>query len=255
MFMGLDLAHSLLVFGAAFLGGFVKGAIGFAMPIVMISVLATFLPVPDALALMLLPMLVTNVHQALRWGALAAWRTALAFRWHIVALLAALAVSAALLRHIPAGWLLAGLGAPILVYALWQLTGQPMRLALHNRRRAEVVTGLIGGFYGGVAGIWGPPLIVLLLSLGTPKAEQVRTLGVVFLIGTVALMAAHGATGVFDARTAPLSALLVLPAVAGMAAGFALQDRLNMVQFRRWTLIMLALTGANLVRRAIEIGV
>ena len=119
------------------------------------------------------------------------------------------------------------------------------------RRRVEIVSGIIGGLYGGVSGIWGPPLIVYLLSIGAPKLEQIRVQGVVFLIGAVALTVAHLGSGVLNAQTLPLSALMAVPAFVGMRLGFALQDRMDVVQFRRWTLILLVLTGLNLVRRAL----
>ena len=47
---------------------------------------------------------------------------------------------------------------------------------------------------------------------------------------------------------------MVVPAFVGMRLGFALQDRLDVAQFRRWTLILLVLTGANLIRRALTMG-
>ena len=56
------------------------------------------------------------------------------------------------------------LGLPILGFALWQLSGRPLVLNLRHRRRAEGWSGVIGGLYGGISGIWGPPLIVYLLS-------------------------------------------------------------------------------------------
>lgn len=253
MFLNLDIFHIVLVFAVTFLGGFVKGGIGFAMPIVMMSALAGFMPTTDALALMILPMLATNLHQSLRHGFRAAWQAVVDWRWHILPLLVSMALAAGYARTIPQGVMLVSLGGPVLVYALWQLMGWPMRMSLSHPRRAQIATGLIGGIYGGLAGIWGPPLIVLLLSLNTPKAEQVRVLGTTFLIGTTGLLLLHGATGVFDARTAPFSLLLVLPAVLGVMAGFRMQDRLDLVQFRRWTLIMLMLTGANLLRRGLQI--
>ena len=45
---------------------------------------------------------------------------------------------------------------------------------------------------------------------------------------------------------------MVVPALLGMQLGFALQDRMDVVQFRRWTLVLLVLTGLNLIRRALE---
>ena len=46
-----------------------------------------------------------------------------------------------------------------------------------------------------------------------------------------------------NAQTLPLSALMVIPALAGMQLGFALQDRMDVTQFRRWTLILLVIGG------------
>ena len=124
-------------------------------------------------------------------------------------------------------------------------------MRIEHQARAEIGLGLIGGLYGGVSGIWGPPLIVLLLSLDTPKADALRVQGVVFLIGSAALLAAHLHTGVLNSQTLALSALMVAPALVGNRIGLAVQDRLDAGRFRRWTLILLALTGANLLRIAL----
>ena len=44
--------------------------------------------------------------------------------------------------------------------------------------------------------------------------------------------------------------ILVLPAMLGQTLGVAVQDRLDQSKFRRWTQILLVLTGLNLMRRA-----
>ena len=43
----------------------------------------------------------------------------------------------------------------------------------------------------------------------------------------------------------------VLPAMLGQSLGVAVQDRLDQSKFRRWTQILLVLTGLNLMRRAV----
>jgi len=231
--------------------GFVKGAIGFAMPMIMMSAFSSFLSGPVALSLVILPTLVTNVAQALRQGPGPALASARAFRLHIIAVIATLILSAQFVTAIPQRAMVALLGLPILLFALWQLSGRPMALRLEHRTRAEVALGVIGGLYGGISGIWGPPLLVLLLSLHTEKREMLRVQGVVFLIGSATLLAAHLVSGVLNATTLPLSALMVIPALAGNRLGTAVQDRLDPQRFRRWTLILLALTGANLLRQAL----
>ena len=44
---------------------------------------------------------------------------------------------------------------------------------------------------------------------------------------------------------------MVIPAFIGNRIGLAVQDRLDARRFRHWTLILLALTGANLLRIAL----
>lgn len=231
--------------------GFVKGAIGFAMPMVMASAFPSFLSPPEALAATILPVLVTNVSQSLRQGWEAARQTAWAYRRFLVATVISIPVSAAFVDVMPRMVYLLLLGVPITVFAVLQLAGVRMALRLEQRGRAEWVLGIIGGLYGGISGIWGPPLLVFLLSIGADKLETVRVQGVVFLIGAAMLTVTHLGTGVLDARTIPLSALLIVPAWIGMLIGYAVQDRLNPGAFRRWTQVLLVLTGLNLVRLAL----
>jgi uncharacterized membrane protein YfcA len=230
--------------------GFVKGAVGFAMPLIMVSAFSAFLPPEVALAGLILPTLATNLLQAFRQGWRPALQTALTYRRFLVATVVFIAVSAQVFDLIPRLAYLLLLGVPVTAFALLQLMGVPLALPLRHRSRAEWGLGIIGGLYGGVSGIWGPPLLVFLLSTGVAKIEMVRAQGVVFLIGAIALLAAHLGTGLASGERLALSALLVVPAMAGMLAGYQVQDRLDQGVFRRWTQGLLVLTGLNLVRQA-----
>jgi len=233
------------------LAGTVKGAVGFAMPMIMISGLASFLPAEVALAALILPTFVTNLIQAFRDG-IAAMRESLRdFRVLIVTTCVMIALSAQLVPAIPQPVLLAALGLPVVAFAASQLAGWQARFDARHRTRAELLAGAVGGFYGGLSGIWGPPLVALLVSLDVPKRQNMRIQGVVYLIGSLVLFAAHLGSGVLNRATLPLSAALVLPALAGLWLGLRLQDRLDQGRFRRWTLVVLLLTGANLIRRAV----
>jgi uncharacterized membrane protein YfcA len=250
---GLQTWEVLLAAAVTLFSGFVKGAVGFAMPMIMISAFGSFLPKETALALLILPTLATNIAQAFRQGWRAAWESVVTYRRHIATMVIFLVVSAQFVTVIPQTLMHVLLGAPILAFALWQLAGRSLALRIEHRTRAEVGLGIIGGLYGGISGVWGPPLIVYLLSIGAGKQETVRVQGVVFLIGAVALTGAHLGSGVLNAQTLPLSALMVVPGVLGLWAGFRMQDRLDPVRFRRWTLVLLALTGFNLLRRGLPL--
>ena len=231
--------------------GFVKGAVGFAMPMILVSGFAVFLPQEMALAGLILPTLATNLSQAFRQGAGPAVETARTYRRFLTATVICIAVSAPFADAIPRVVYLLMLGIPISLFAALQLMGRSLAIKLHHRARAEWALGVVGGLYGGISGIWGPPLLVLLLSTGADKVTAIRAQGVVFLIGAVALVLSHLGTGLANAQTLAFSAALCLPALAGLYAGYAIQDRLDQQRFRRWTQALLVLTGLNMVRQAL----
>ncbi|WP_296641719.1 sulfite exporter TauE/SafE family protein [Roseinatronobacter sp.] len=234
----------------AFAAGLVKGALGFALPMIMISGLGSLMPVDLALAGLILPTLVTNLSQALRQGWPAAWGSVLAHWRMLAALVLCLLASAQLVPFVSEPLLLALLGGPICAFALSQLAGKTWVVPVARRRRGQWLSGAIGGLYGGVSGVWGPPVIAYLIAVDTVKRDMVRILGVVFLVGAVAMVAGHAASGILTARSVTFSALLVAPAVLGLALGYRVQDRLDAARFRRWTLVMMVFLGLNLLRRA-----
>ena len=231
--------------------GFVKGAVGFAMPMIMISAFSSFLPPEVALAGLIVPTFVTNLSQALRQGFQPALDTAKTYHRILIATLIFIVISSRFVHVIPQTLFLLLLGLPITAFALMQLAGMNLALRLEHRHRAEWILGAIGGLYGGVSGIWGPPLLVYLLSVKADKRETVRVQGVVFLIGAFVLFFAHLHSGVLNQTTLLFSALLAIPAQIGQLAGTRIQDRLDQSRFRRWTQILLVLTGLNLARRAV----
>lgn len=232
--------------------GFVKGAVGFAMPLILVSAFAVFLPQELALAGLILPTLATNLSQAFRQGSGPAVQTARTYRRFLVATVVCIAVSAPFADAIPRAVYLLMLGVPISAFAALQLAGRSLAIPLRNRGAAEWGLGVIGGLYGGVSGIWGPPMLVLLLSTGADKLTMIRAQGVVFLIGAVALLVSHLATGIANAESLTFSAALSAPALIGLYAGYWVQDRLDQARFRRWTQALLVVTGLNMVRLALS---
>lgn len=251
LMVGLTPQAFVAALAITFFAGFVKGAVGFAMPMIMISAFSSFLPPETALAGLILPTLISNLTQAFRQGAAPVWATVISYRRMLIATMVFIVISAQFVRIIPQDLFLLLLGAPITAFAALQLAGVGLALRLEHRARAEWILGAIGGLYGGLSGVWGPPLLVYLLSIKADKLETVRVQGVVFLIGAVVLLAAHLHSGVMTASTTTFSAILVLPAMIGQSLGVAIQDRLDQSKFRRWTQTLLVLTGLNLMRRAV----
>jgi uncharacterized membrane protein YfcA len=237
-------------FAVALFAGMVKGVVGFAMPMIIISGLGVALSPELALAGLILPTLVTNGMQALREGARAAWGSIRRFRVFMTVGGLVLVASAQLFRILPQHVLFLMIGLPVTGFALIQLFGWQLVIRKPTRR-IEAAIGAVSGFLGGLSGIWGPTTVAYLTALDTPKDEQMRAQGVIYGLGSLALFWAHLGSGVLNATTIPFSLLMVLPAVLGMWLGTRLRDRTDQATFRRVTLMVLLIAGGNLIRRGL----
>ncbi|SFD07530.1 sulfite exporter TauE/SafE family protein [Tropicimonas isoalkanivorans] len=238
-------------FAITLVAAFVKGATGFAMPMIMISGLASFLSPELALAGLILPTLVTNGMQALRDGPAAAWDAVRRYRLFFLIGGVFLVLSGQLVTAVNPRIIYALIGVPIMLFGVAQLSGWKPAITSEHRRRAEIGLGAVAGGIGGISGVWGPPLVMYLTALDTPKTEQVRVQGVGFGMASILLLGTHLQTGVLNAQTVPFSVILLAPALAGMWLGQRVHDRLDQAMFRRMTLAVLVVAGLNLIRRAV----
>lgn len=233
------------------LAGLVKGTVGFAMPMILISGLGTVMTPEIALAGLILPTLTTNLWQALRHGIGAAWSAAKRFRVFLLCGGVVMLLSAQLVTSLPPGLMFLLIGIPISLYAMSGLMGRPLRLPRHPSARAEAAIGAVAGFFGGIAGVWGPPTVAMLTAQDVEKTEHVQIQGVIYGLGAVALLGAHVGSGVLRAETLPLSLIMVVPAMLGMAVGVRIHDRIDQASFRKLTLAVLLIAALNLVRRGL----
>jgi hypothetical protein len=250
LFAFLTPEQMLFAFGIALVAGFIKGVVGFAMPLVLISGLTFFLPPELALAGLIFPTVVTNLFQALRQGPKAAWASIRMFKVFLISGGIMLVLSAQTVRFLPTQTMLLVIGVPITLFAFWQLAGRSFSLAQRSTK-IEVLVGGFAGAVGGVSGVWGPPTVAYLTALGTPKNDQMRVQGVIYGLGAIALLFAHVGSGVLRAETVPFSVIMILPALAGMWLGSQISDRIDQASFRKATLVILFVAGANLVRRGL----
>lgn len=238
-----------IIIAIVLFAGVVKGAVGFAMPMIMVSGLGSFLSPEAAVAALIIPTVVTNLWQAGRGGFGNAWAATRSHRLYFAIVLTMIALSAQIVLLLPDGVMFLLIGVPITLFAVSQLVGWRLRIAPAMRKTAEVGVALVAGFVGGIAGTWGPFTVLYLTALDTPKRESVQVQGVLYGIAALVLLAAHVRSGVFTADRAWFSLLLCVPAGLGMLAGFRLHDRMDQDRFRHITLVVLTIAGLNLIRR------
>lgn len=250
MFDTLGVETLVLMALIALVAGLVKGMVGFAMPMIMISGLSALVAPDLALAVLILPTLVSNGVQALRQGLGAAWGSVRRFGVFLGVGLVMLLASAQLVRALPVNVMFLLIGGPVVVFTAMQLLGWKPHIA-RPTRLIEGAVGGFAGFIGGLSGVWGPPTIAYLTAIDTEKRDQMRIQGVIYGLGAVALTVAHLQSGVLRMQTAPLSALMIIPAGVGMWIGLRMHDRIDQKAFRKATLLVLFIAGLNLIRRGL----
>lgn len=238
-------------FGVTLVAGFVKGAVGFAMPLVMVSGLSLFLDPLIALAGIILPIVMSNFLQAMRFGPAEAMGAVREYWRYILIVCAAILIVAQFVTAVPTSTFYLILGVPVVALSLVQLLGVRFHVPPQRRRTSEWLVGLAAGSLGGLTGTWGPPTVLYLIALETPKLKQFLVQGVVYSLGSVTLLLGHLQSGVLNMTTIPFSAALLIPAWIGMQIGFRMSDRLDAEVFRKVTLVVLVVAGANLVRRGL----
>jgi len=101
-----------------------------------------------------------------------------------------------------------------------------------------------------LSAVWGPPTVAFLTVMDVEKKEHIRTQGVVYGVGALALTFSHLSTGILNLNTLIYSAILIPAAIFGMRLGRTIQDRIDQSIFMKATLFVLMVAGVNLIRRA-----
>ena len=252
--MGLDiLSPALLAFavGVTLVAGFVKGTVGFAMPLIMLSGMSILIDPVVAIAGLIVPTFASNLLLIARAGGRESLEAVRDFWRYILAACAMIFVATQFLVMISPRTVYLVVGIPVLAMSAIQLLGARFAVRRERRPVSDILVGAVAGAVGGISGSWGPPTVLYLLALDIRQERQLSVQGVVYFLGSTMLIVGHLTSGVLNRQTIPLSLLLLLPAAAGMALGFRLRDRLDPRMVRRVTLIVLILAGANLVRRGL----
>jgi uncharacterized membrane protein YfcA len=227
---------TLIVLGvfAFLLAGFVKGVIGMGLPTITVGVLSLVLSPAEAVVLMLVPALVTNVWQGLAGPHLMMilrrlWPTLVGL---CVGTWLAGVVGLALLTPETASRGRVVLGSTLIVYAMLGLANIHFRLRDGTEPWLGPIVGVATGILSAATGVYMIPAIPYYQAIGLEKDALVQTQGVSYTVSTVALAVLLFGNGVLHTNNATLSTVAVLPAILGMVLGQHIRARVRPEVFR-----------------------
>ena len=230
--------------------GVVKGVIGVGLPLTAIAVLGNVMSLRLAIPLLVVPVMITNVWQAMQgaqFGPL--FRRFLTMNigsciglWFGTRLLYAMD---------DARPFAVVLGLMVCAYAAMNLSALKIRIHTRHEPIISPVLGLASGVLGGVTGSIGVPMIVYLQALGLNKEDFVQAINFTFFAASLVWVAALINEGALDVHTAVVSSAAVIPAVVGMGAGRMVRERISQQRFRIFVFGFLIVTGVSLIAKAV----
>lgn len=244
----LDPQTALICAAALFLGGFTKGIAGLGLPMVAIPLLAFAVSLPTAVALLVLPTIVSNLFQAFQRGA---FLPVVRRFWPLlVVFLPAIALGAKLLVSVDERILYVVLGIAIL--AITVLIRLAPRFAISRRaeRWLSPLVGGLSGLLGGASSLFGPVIMIYLLTLRMDKREYIATVSLLYCTGAASFGIALTAVGGFGREQALYSALALGPVFAGMLVGQKIGDRLDRRNFERTLHLLYVMTALTFFYKA-----
>jgi hypothetical protein len=238
-----------LVAAAFLLAGFIKGVIGLGLPTVSMGLLAVTMPPSHALAIVIVPAIVTNIWQTFVGPYL---RDIVRRLWPLMAgTVIGIWLNAGMLTGPYAHYGTIVLGALLVVYAMVGLSKFSFTVARSNEKWIGGIVGLMTGVVSAATGVQVIPSMPFMQAIGMEKDELVQALGVFFTVATVALAFNLTSAGLLSAATALPGAIAMAAAFAGMYIGQTVRLRMQPEAFRRWFLIAMIFLGLYLAGSAI----
>ena len=221
----------LIVLSLVFLvAGMVKGVVGMGMPTIALASLAIFRDVPFAMAMIVIPTLVTNLVQGFTGRYL---RSIISKIW-IFLLCVAICIwpGLKLAFLINPGHLSMFLGVMLVGVSTAELANLSPDIKNPENKGKAAGLGILNGLITGMTGTFIFPSVLYFRALGFTKEVLVQAMGITFSIFTLSVAIGLRRHELLTNDLLVLSAMAILPAVAGMKLGQSIRGRLKEVTFR-----------------------
>lgn len=231
-----------LVAAVVFGSGTVKGSLGIGFPAVAMSILPIFIDPALGVAIMSIPIFVTNMQQ---FVTIPGWPGMVRrFLWAGGSLTVSVFIAAQFLDHVPSRWIGALVGLSLCAFALSSLFR--FELKVNEGKAWQLAVGISAGILGGISAVKAPVMIYT-VALKLPRDEFIAVAGFLFCCGGVGLVGGLLTSAMLNGVTATLSALAVLAGIAGFQVGTRIRRRLSNAMFRALLLWAMLLLGLRLV--------
>jgi len=242
--------NSILLISVIFLfAGFVKGTSGIGLPAISLAFLTMFMGIKVAIALVVMPGLLTNFWQVFGRFKI---KNIIIRMWPLLIFLFIFSLLGARILVNNSEILTLLLGVILSFYATISLIKKnEITIPVRYEKLIGAFAGALGGFFGGSTGTFIFPLALYVYSLKMNKNEFLQTIALVLISASLFLGIALTGNKLWTLELFLYSSYAVLPSFIGMYIGRNLQFILNEDLFRKIFLFVLMIIGLLIINKAI----
>ena len=241
----------IIILLAVFLvvAGLMKGIIGVGTPIVALPLLSMLIDVRAAVMLLSMPLILSNIPQAIEGGKTLACfiRLVPVLLGMIPGILLGVTI---LVSGDPATTKVIA-GSVIVLVAGLTLVAPRLRLREGLKTPVGVAAGFAGGVLGGVAAMPGPLVFTYLLAKGLHGKEFTKEASLFLVLSSVLLAIFLSSSQIFSWADMLTSTSALIPVGIGMYLGQRLRDLVPAGFFTRTVLVVVLLSGLGLISKAL----
>jgi len=234
---------------AVFAGYLVFGIGGFGATIVMVPLLAHFMPIKFVVPLTLLLDSLAAVLLRANKGGVGASKTEI--RWILPFMLVGMASGTMILKFAPEFWLMLALGTFVFVYALFNLLGKKGAPGNIARWWGAPISAL-GGVGSAIFGTGGPIYVIYIARRIHDPGQLRATMSSIIAVAVFVRLVIFSFAGLLLKPELGWGWLFLCPFLAlGLYTGMQLHSRMKPDDIRRSVYALLVVSGGSLVVRAL----
>ena len=225
------------------LAGTIKGFLGIGLPAAAMGLLTLFIPPTQAIPLLWLSILGTNILQFTR----APQKREIVATYYpfAIAIFVSIFVTSMFMADYPTALLTVAIGVAMVIFSLNLLIGFTLPIGPGNGWQIGV--GLVSGVLGGLSSIWSPAVAMYLVARNVPKERFIGATGFLFLAGVLPLGAGQIVAGLITLPVLLQSFVCMIFVLISFRVGEELRKRVSQDRFRTIVLFAFLLMGIRLI--------
>lgn len=228
--------------------GLTKGIIGVGMPVVALPLLAMLVDVRAAVMLLSMPLILSNIPQALEGGETAACLMRLIPV--LLGMIPGILIGVTVLVHGDPATTKMIAGSVIVLVAGLTLVAPRFQLRERFKAPVGVAAGFAGGALGGVAAMPGPLVFTYLLAKGLRGKEFTKEASLFLVLSSALLAIFLSSSHIFSWADLAISTIALAPVGIGMYLGRRLRDSIPANFFKAAVLVVVLASGLGLIYKA-----